>query len=159
MTFIVFRSPILRRIFKILAWSIGGMALLSILLSLVLLIPSVQTHVTSRVTKALSKQTGVEIKVKEVHIAFPKTVRINGIFIEDAQQDTLLFCEELDVNVALFPLLKKKVDIAELRITNFKGIGYRNAKDTAFNFSSILQSFSGNQTEETSEPSNWSLGF
>jgi hypothetical protein len=154
-------SKIMRRIVKVLALSIGGLALLSIIVSLLLLIPSVQTFVADKATEFLSKKTGTTVSVRSVHIAFPKTVRISGIFTADSHGDTLLYCRKLDVNASLFALIGKKVNISYLGIEGLKGNVVRNTGDTIFNYSSILESFASKNKPEnsTEDKTDWDLGF
>jgi hypothetical protein len=157
----VLSSKAVRRIARILAFGFGGLVILSLVISLLLLIPSVQTFVTGKATEILSKKTGTTIRVGGVHISFPKTIRINEIYAEDSRQDTLLYCQELDINAALFPLLKKNVNISNLKLSGVRGYAYRLSNDSAFNFSPIISAFSSSQNKKPEKPEKlgWQLGF
>ena len=152
---------ILKKTLKIFFGIIGGLALLSILLSLTLLIPSVQTYVTGKVTDKLSKKTKSRIDVGGVHIAFPKTVRLSGIFAEDYTGDTLIYCKELNIDVALLPLIRKRVQIDHLGISGLKVNLLRMPGEDLFNYSSILAAFADGQPKEKEEKESapWDLGF
>jgi hypothetical protein len=157
----VLSSKTIRRIVRILVLGFGGLVILSLVMSLLLLIPQLQTFVTGKATEILSKKTGTAITVGGVHISFPKTIRINDVYAEDTRQDTLLYCQELDINAALLPLLKKNLNITSLKLSGVRGYAYRLMNDSAFNFSPIISALSStqNQKPEKSEKSDWQLGF
>lgn len=152
---------ILKKTLKIFFGIIGGLIFLFIILSLSLLIPSVQTFVVGKATDILSKRAQSRVEVGGVHIAFPKTVRISGIFAEDSYDDTLVYCKLIDIDVALMPLIRKKVQIDHLKIAGLKANVIRTAGDSAFNYSKILAAFSiGENAEKEAKNSNlWDLGF
>ena len=85
----VLYSKITRRIFRITALSISGILLLLFLISALLLIPSIQTRLTNKAAQILSEKTGIKIEVGGVYIAFPKTIRMENLYAEDIQKDTL----------------------------------------------------------------------
>jgi translocation and assembly module TamB len=150
----------IKKTVRLLAIAAGSLLLLSLVLSLLLMIPAVQTRVTDEVTKRLSEKTGVALQIKAVHIAFPKTVELHGILVEDAANDTIAYCHELNVNVALLPLIMKKVNIAELKIGGLVGKAYRQAGDSTFNFSPFLLAFSSDdQPLESTNTQTWDIGF
>jgi translocation and assembly module TamB len=151
---------ILKKTLKILFGIIGGLVLLSIILSLTLLIPSVQTFVVDKATDILSKRAQSRVEVGGVHIAFPKTVRLSEIFAEDNAGDTLIYCKEIDIDVALWPLLRKKVQIDYLSITGLRAKVIRMPDEDLFNYSKLLAAFSSQPKENEKQPgAPWDIGF
>ena len=137
--------------------SFSGILLFLFLISALLLIPSIQTRLTNKAAQILSEKTGTKIEVGGVYIAFPKTVRLESIYAEDINKDTLIYLERLNIDAALFPLLRKKVSINRIEIQGLRGAAYRNQTDTSFNFSPILTAFSQDSNPDKSQgnKSNW----
>jgi hypothetical protein len=59
----------------------------------------VQTWLAQKVSMHLSKAMGVQVSIRSVNIHFIDRARIEGIYMEDLHQDTLLYLEEMDVNL------------------------------------------------------------
>ncbi|MDZ7604207.1 MAG: translocation/assembly module TamB domain-containing protein [Cyclobacteriaceae bacterium] len=155
-----FATQVLKKILRISIWVIGGIAGLLIVLSLILLIPSVQTAVVNRIGADLSEKTGMPVRVGSVVIAFPKTIRINEILIQVTTADTLFFTDHIKVDVALLPLLRKQISISYLQISGLRGNVYRRDSDSAFNFSPLLNAFSTPQkTVKNPKPLDWDISL
>ncbi len=155
---------ILKKSLRIAAGFVAGLVITSLLLSLLLLIPSVQTFVTKKITATLSNMTRSRIEVKAVHIAFPKTVRLGGIFVEDRQGDTLAYCNKIDIDIAIFPLLRKKILLDHLVISGLAGNLVRSPGDSTFNYSALISAFSNEEdeksttVEDTTKPWSFDIG-
>ncbi len=149
------------RVMRILAWSVGILLSLSLVLSLTLMIPSVQNYVVSKATKVLSSKTGSKFTIGSIHWSFPKTIQIEDIYLEDHNEDTLLYCRKLGLNASVLSLLNKKVVIDHFSIEGLRAYAYRNKNDSSFNFSPILSEFSKNPDPkpEVQEKPSWQLGF
>ena len=104
-------------------WWILGILLSPVLLfavlTLLLYLPPVQNWAVDKVAEIASEKTGMHISVGHVNLAFPLDLSINDFKVID-KQDTLADLEHMKVDVQLWPLLKKKVIINELEITNTK---------------------------------------
>ena len=93
--------------------------LLFLLLSFLLYLPPVQNWLVDRVADYASKETGMQISIDHVNLEFPLDLGIDG-FRMIQQQDTIADVEHMTVDVQLLPLLRKKVIIDDLTITNTK---------------------------------------
>jgi len=146
---------------RVLVWSVGILLALSLILSAVLMIPSVQTFVVQKATKVLSSKTQSKFIIGGIHWSFPKTVRVENVYLEDNAEDTLLYCSQLDLNASVLSLFKKKIVVDHLKIKDLKGAVYRNQNDSLFNYSAIVSAFSNTSTQktETKEKPAWQLGF
>lgn len=139
-------------IIKVIAWIIGSMAALLIVLILALNIPAVQTFVTGKISNSLSKKIGTEISVGEVKIAFPKTVKINEIFVAGQRADTLLYVEEIRINVDLLKIMRQEINVNSLRIEGLASHIRRDTIKNKFNFQFILDAFA--PTDSIPAPEN-----
>ena len=128
---------VIRFIFRIVMAIFG----LLIVLSLLLNIPAVQTYLTGRIGTYLEKKLNTEINVRSVKIALPKTVVIKGIYVEDQNEDTLLYLDALHINVSLFKLMRHQVDVENLTLEGLKGQVFRKLPGNRFNFQFIADAF------------------
>lgn len=115
-----------------------------ILLVLIIQLPGVQTYISSRLIGSISSQTGTVMSVERVDIRIPKTIRVKGLYAEDLQGDTLVYAGELAVDIHLFSLLRNKVHINELHLTDAVVNMHRLPPDTAFNYQFLPAAFQSN---------------
>jgi hypothetical protein len=78
--------------------------------------PAVQTWAAQEVAGTLSKSLGVEVKVGSVDVAFPKNIVLKDYLIRDLQKDTMIYGGELNINIRLFSLMNKKVNVKEITL-------------------------------------------
>ena len=96
------------RILKTFIWMVGISVLLFILIVLIIQIPAVQNKIVQSATSFISKKTHTKVEISHVRISFPKSVVAEGLYLEDLNQDTLLYAGKATINMTLWGLLKKK---------------------------------------------------
>ncbi len=103
----------------------------------------------------------MEISIDRVAIRFLDNVQLENIYVEDLEQDTLLFTEKLRVDINLFHLLQKKVSLEHVLLQNAVFNLKQNAVDSAFNFQFLIDAFSSDATpkEKTKEPADWQISI
>jgi len=151
-----------KKIIKILAWIVGSVLLLLILLNVAIRIPAVQNFIVQKAVNILAKQTGATVRLDRIVIGFPKTIVIEGLYVEDMKKDTLAYLGQLKVNAGLWGLLKKKIHIQKISLSSTTLKLYRPPNDSAFNFSFIADSLSSSNTdtvanEKEAKPWNFAL--
>ena len=62
---------------------------LFIILAVLLYVPAIQNFVVDKVTGIASEKTGMQIRVDNVRLGFPLSLRVNGVDILSHRQDTL----------------------------------------------------------------------
>jgi hypothetical protein len=72
--------------------------------------------------------------------------------LKDQKNDTLLSVGNLKIDIDMLKLLKKDISIEQLTLENVYANAYRNAPDTNFNFSYIIDSFTGGPKTEPAKP-------
>ena len=92
--------------------------LLFLILTLLLYFPPVQNWMVDKVAAIASKETGMQITVDHVNLAFPLDLGINGFHVLQPPSDTIADVERMVVDVQLLPLMKSKVVINQLEINN-----------------------------------------
>lgn len=105
---------------KKLKWIVAVLlapVLLFLLLAILIYLPPVQNWVVRQVTAYASEKTGMQISIDHVNLEFPLDLGIDGFQMIQGS-DTIADVEHLTVDVELLPLLRKRVVIDELEITN-----------------------------------------
>lgn len=130
-----------------------------IALMLTLLLPPVQTQVVSTLSKFLSERTGSRVEVERVSILLPGRIHLRGVFVEDSRRDTLLWVGRAGLNVAILPLLGKKLHIQDLVLADLRVKLVKCAEDSAFNFQMFLDAVGGpgNKDKEPDKGLNWRI--
>jgi len=137
----------LRKIIKILVWSLTGIVIFILLLSATLLLPSVQLYLTNKASEITEKQFGIKTEIDHIYIRPPQTVSLDGFYIPDEHGDTLLYIGKLRLNAGLFDLLHKKINVETLNIDHITSKINRQPGDSTFNFQFIIDAFSANKTK------------
>ncbi|MBR1550708.1 MAG: AsmA family protein, partial [Muribaculaceae bacterium] len=122
---------------KIAGWVFGILLLLITLLPFALYIPWVQSIAKDYACEWASKKTGLDISIERVLIKFPLDVSVDGVLALDQKGDTVLAAENLTAGIALKPLLDKRIEVDDARLTRAQ---YRfNTDDESLRLSAKVQ--------------------
>lgn len=122
------------------------------LTTLLLSTARVQKKLTRYATNYLSKEFGTKVIVGSVYYRFFNNLNLKDIYIEDIQNDTLLFIKNVELKIRLAPLLNNRILVKSALIENPKINAYRRANDIDFNYEFILNYFTTNDTIKKSKP-------
>lgn len=86
---------ILRKTGKIFLWVILGLLFLPLLLSALLAIPAVQNFAVDRLAGFVSRKMQTEVSIGRVDIGLAGRIHIDDFYVEDFEQDTLLYVRHL----------------------------------------------------------------
>lgn len=151
---------VLKKIFKLILWVVISVVLLFILIAVLIQIPAVQTKIVNAATSFISDKTHTSVELKKINISFPKSVVIEGLYLEDIKKDTLLYVGELKVNIAFKDLINKKINISSLALEEVNLNVNRIESDTLFNYNFLITAFSDTTKVKTVEPkkkSTWTF--
>jgi hypothetical protein len=147
----------LRKSLKVLAWLIGSIIGLFLLIVLLLQIPYFQNIVKDKAVSYLEGKIGTDVSIGRIEIGLPKKVILEGVYFESQQGDTLIAGEKLAVDISLFKLLSNEVEINSIDLQGIVANVKRN-KDSIFNFDYIIDAFaSGKPKDTTSAPMKFSI--
>ena len=141
-----------RLLIKSLAWIIGVLLTLMILITVLIQIPFVQDFAKDQTVSWLSGKLKTKVSIGKLRIHFPDQILIEKVYFEDQHNDSLLWGNRLVVDIALFKLLQNKVEVKSI---DLDGIGInikRVGTGTAFNFSYILKSFVSADNVDKTKP-------
>lgn len=149
-------KKILLKALKILGWIVFSMVLLLLTIALVIQLPPVQNKLVQQAVAFLEKKIGTDVSLDHISISFPKTIVLEGIYLEDQKQDTLLYAGRFAVDTDLWGLFRKEIELNEISLKNCRAYIHRPENDSAYNFSYILKAFAGDSTD-TATVNSWKI--
>lgn len=121
-----------------------------LLIFLLLQIPKIQTYVTGKATHFLSDKIKTKVELKKITLAFPKSIELQKLYVEDEKSDTLLYFDNLKVDVDLIALFSKKIEINNVTLEDATAHISRKKTDSIFNFNFIINAFVKPKAQTTS---------
>jgi hypothetical protein len=147
---------------KVILWVVIGFVLIFITLAFLIQIPAVQTKIVHYATNFISNTTHTKVEIKKVGISFPKSVVIEGLYLEDLQKDTFLYAGKAKINMAFFELFSNKVAISSLALEDASLKLYRNKLEPSFNYNFLITAFGDTTRQidpETLTASKWKFSL
>src|SRR2546430_2263201 len=95
---------VIKKVGKILLWCLSIILTLVIILYFTIQTSVAQTWLCKRVAGWLADKTHTRVEVRNVSIEFFKNVVIEGVYIEDLHQDTLVYFDKISVAISNFDI-------------------------------------------------------
>ena len=80
--------------------------------------PFGQNWITGQVTKRLSKDLNTKIEIKRVDFSLFNNMHLQGVLVEDRQQDTLLYAGELRIRITDWFFFKKNIELKYIGLSD-----------------------------------------
>jgi hypothetical protein len=106
-------------------------------------LPIGKQFVKNKVQTYLENKLKTKVTIGSIDYSLPKWIEINNIYIEDQKKDTLIFGEQIAVDIKLLQLLWGKTDVQKLLLKNIVLNVNRTENDTAFNYQFVVDAFTG----------------
>lgn len=146
--------------FKLLSIIVAIVIGLQLLLVILLHIPWVQTKVLQISVNQLSKMLDTEVSVQSIHLRpLGTTLQVQGVFIADGNNDTLLFVDNTAVNLSLLPLIHKRVEVESVSLQNFYLNAYQQEADSTFNYEFVLDALSSDSPSDSTSSSAFAISI
>ena len=113
--------------------------------------PPVQRYVTGLIGEQLSKQLNTKVTLEGIDIEWFNGVELGGVYVEDQQQDTLLYVGMLGAYIEPAALLNKTASVRLIEVHDTYINIYQPEGDTALNFAFIPEAFASEDTTTTPE--------
>jgi hypothetical protein len=101
----------LRRFKKILLWFFLSLLFLLVAVYIFIQTPLGQNWIAKQVTKKLSRDLQTRVSIRHVNFALFNRMKLEGVLIEDRNQDTLLYAGTLNVRITDWFFLKNKAEL------------------------------------------------
>jgi len=150
----------LKKILKGLTWFLAILFALIIIIVLAIRLPAVQQHITNKALNFYQEKVDAHADLERLYVDFPSNITIEGLYLEDQNQDTLLFLDYLTIQTDLWELTNKKLNLSYINIRNSQGNIERKNQDSTFNFQFIIDAFAAKDTtsKSTGKPFDLSIG-
>lgn len=135
-------ANVFKKVLKTFIWMVIIVVLLFLLIAGIIQIPSIQTKIVQYATTFVSDKTHTKVEIKNVSISFPKSVVIEGLYLEDFKKDTLVYAGKAKVNITLYGLLSSKIDISSLALEDATVRLHNTKTDPLFNYNFLFTAFS-----------------
>ncbi len=150
--------PIIKKILKAILWVVVIFVLIFLLIAAIIQIPAVQTRIVGYATSFVSNKTHTRVEIESVSISFPKTVVLEGIFLEDQKKDTMIYVGAANVNIAIKDLFVSRINVHDIRLENVKMNLYNTNTDSLFNYNFLIKAFASSAPKDTVKtPSKWTF--
>ena len=155
-------KSVIKTTIKAIIWVALIFVLIFLIIAALIQIPSVQTKVVHFATSFISNKTDTKVEIGSVSIAFPKSVVLEGLYLEDLNQDTLIYAGKAKVNIALYDLLKSKIAISSFDLEDATVKLHSTKTDPLFNYNFLLTAFGDTTTQVKTGPetaSKWTFSL
>jgi len=152
----------LKKTLKAILWVVISFVLIFIIIAVLIQIPAIQSKLTNYATSFISGKTHTRVSIKKINISFPKSVVIEGLYLEDIKKDTLLYAGEVKVNIAFKDLFNHKIHISSLALEEVNLNLNRIETDSLFNYNFLVTAFSDTTRQKKTEPekkSKWTFSI
>ena len=155
-------KTIIKKTLKAILWAVVILVLLFLIIAALIQIPAIQNKIIHFAATYISNKTHTRVEIKNISISFPKSVEIEGLFLEDTQKDTLLFADKAKINIALYDLISSKIAISTFALENANINLYSTETDSLFNYNFLLKAFGDTTTTTKINPksaSKWTFSI
>jgi translocation and assembly module TamB len=149
----------LRKGLKVLAWILGSIVMLLLLVVVALQFRVTQRFITSKAVAFLSEKTGTRVELEGINVAFPKSFKLTGIYIEDQQKDTLFYSREIKVDIDFLKMFGKKIEVNQVKLEGLTAHIRRSMPDSSFNFDFITEAFASGEPKKEEEQDTAASGW
>lgn len=128
-----------------LVWIVRGGALIILLLVVAILAirtPWAQQYITDKAAEFVSEKTQTVFSIQKLFITFRGDMKLEGVYLEDQNQDTLVHIGSLEAGVAFAPLIDGNINISRVNWNGLEANVHRK-QDSTFNFTFLIDAFSG----------------
>ncbi|HAQ18114.1 MAG TPA: hypothetical protein DCR40_02645 [Prolixibacteraceae bacterium] len=156
------RTSVFKKILKTFIWMVIISVLLFLLIAALIQIPSIQTRIVYYATSIISNRTHTKVEISHVSISFPKSIVVEGLYLEDLNQDTLVYAGKVKLNIALYDLLKSKIAISSFDLADATVKLHNTKTDPLFNYNFLLTAFGDTTAQVKTGPetdSKWTFSL
>jgi len=130
----------MKKLWKILKWTVGIFVGIILLLWLLLLIPAFQTWLTNQIASSLTDDLNTVVNVEGVDLDFFDGAVIEGLYIEDQNGDTLLYAPKATAS-GLSLLKGKPLDLGDITLEQPRIFIHKRINDSTFNVQFLIDAF------------------
>src|SRR5690606_30933254 len=143
----------LRKIRKILSIVLLSLLGIIILTGILVNIPAVQHWLVKEAARRLSAQLHTRVEIKGVSLRLFNSARLEGTYIEDRHQDTLLYAGALQVRITDWFFFQDKPVLKFIGLEDAEVNLVRHSTDSLWNYQFIIDAF-GSPPDTSTRPAS-----
>ena len=132
---------IVAKVLRVIAIIVVIIVLINIALFITLSIPAVQKKATEFAISKIQPMVNTKLSIGSINLQLLNRVQLGKVYIEDQEQDTLLYAGKIDVRFSPLALLKNRLQFNSVLLEDFTANVYREKPDSTFNFQFIIDAF------------------
>ena len=151
-------KPIRKRWRRVVRWivvSISTVVFLAVVLLVLLLFPVVQTWLAGIVSKRVSEDLGITVRIDRLEIRPFAMNRLHGVFVADLRGDTLLAVDELRIRGLRVNIDEQRIRVRRLELYDTRFALATMKGDTQSNLTNLLDKLASGDT--TSSGADWKV--
>lgn len=117
-----------------------------------------QTYITQKFASHYSNKLGTRVEIKGVDISFFNSIILEGVYVEDRHQDTLLDAEKITVAILDFDLKNQKIYVSDINLINSKTKIIKYPNEKGLNYKFLIDALSSKDTSNN-DSSSWKVGL
>ncbi|MEP6711026.1 MAG: hypothetical protein ABJA37_01355, partial [Ferruginibacter sp.] len=140
------KKQLFKKIARVVLYIFLGIFTL-VLLSLIFInLPVGKRVVRNQVVSYLENKLHTKVSIGAVDYSLPQWLKIKNVYIEDQKNDSLLYGEELSVDLNMIKLVFGNTDIQKIVFKNIILNINRGQADSFFNYQFVVNAFTGNKS-------------
>ena len=140
-------NPYIRKGLKIILWIVGGVFTLLLLIAVLIQLPPIQNFAKDKAITYLQDKIKTPVRLDYISISFPKEIVLQGLYLEDQSNDTLISAKKIAVDISIFKLINSEIEISNFELKDAVA-KISKTKDSVFNFDYIVQAFASNEPKD-----------
>lgn len=149
--------PLLNKLFKWLLYALIALLLLLGLLWAALQFPAVQQQIADKATAYLEERIQTPFDIDRIYIDFFNQLVLEGVYLEDQQQDTLLYAGRIDAQLSIFAPFQSEIQLSQFTLKDAVA-NLERRPDSTFNFTYLIEAFGSAERDTTaSDAAPWTF--
>lgn len=131
-----------------------ALGLIGLVLLIVLLInlTPVQNYITGVATKKLSQQLETKVEIKHIRLDLLNELHIQGVYIEDQQNDTLLYAGDIQFKITDWFIFRDDIPVIQyVGLKDAYANLYRTSESDEWNYQFIADAFASDKPKDTTK--------
>lgn len=141
---------ILRIVRKVFFTTLIAFISLLIVISLIFMIPAVQSWAAGKAVIYLSKKLDTKVELSKIDINILRHIKLENLLVEDQQTDTLIFAHDVSIGIRNINPFKPSFRLSDITLTDALINIYRNNPDTVFNYQFVVDAFGSKNPDKKS---------
>ena len=102
-----------------------------------------KNFIKNKLQSYLQRKLKTKIVIGSLDYSLPKWIELKNIYLEDEKKDTLLFGEQVAVDIDMLKLISANIYIRKVSFKNIFANISRLENDSVFNYQFVMNAFSG----------------